>query len=64
MYIDNKLFIITMAEQKRIPISRKRFFGSEDFNLEQSMGMEWLHGDMNYLLVVIIGWTVKCTIWY
>ena len=25
---------------------------SEDFNLEQSMGMEWLHGDMNFILVL------------
>ena len=32
-----------MAEQKKIPITRiSRFFGSQDFNLEQDMGMEWL----------------------
>ena len=42
-----------MAEQKKIPITRiSRFFGSEDFTLEQNMGMEWLHGDMNFTLVV------------
>tara|TARA_R110000824_G_scaffold95901_6_gene230205 strand:- start:716 stop:1234 length:519 start_codon:yes stop_codon:yes gene_type:complete len=42
-----------MAEQKKIPITRiSRFFGSEDFKLEQDMGMEWLHGDMNFALVL------------
>jgi hypothetical protein len=42
-----------MAEQKKIPITRiSRFFGSEDFKLEQSLGMEWLHGDMNFILVL------------
>ena len=42
-----------MAEQKKIPITRiSRFFGSEDFNLEQEMGMEWLHGDMHFTLVL------------
>jgi len=38
---------------KKIPITRiSRFFGSEDFNLEQNMGMEWLHGDMHFTLVL------------
>ena len=42
-----------MAEQKKIPITRiSRFFGSQDFNLEQEMGMEWLHGDMNFTMVL------------
>ena len=42
-----------MAEQKKIPITRiSRFFASEDFSLEQEMGMEWLHGDMNFTLVL------------
>ena len=42
-----------MAEQKKIPITRiSRFFGSQDFKLEQDMGMEWLHGDMHFTLVL------------
>ena len=42
-----------MAEQKKIPITRiSRFFGSQDFQLEQEMGMEWLHGDMHFTLVL------------
>ena len=42
-----------MAEQKKIPITRlSRFFNSQDFALEQKMGMEWLHGDMNFILVL------------
>ena len=42
-----------MAQQKKIPITRiSRFFGSEDFALEQRMGMEWLHGDMRFTLVL------------
>ena len=42
-----------MTEQKKIPITRiSRFFGSQDFNLEQDMGMEWLHGDMHFTLVL------------
>ena len=42
-----------MTKQKKIPITRiSRFFSSEDFGLEQDMGMEWLHGDMNFTLVV------------
>ena len=38
---------------KKIPITRiSKFFGSEDFDLEQNMGMEWLHGDMHFTLVL------------
>lgn len=38
---------------KKVPITRiSRFFGSEDFNLEQNIGMEWLHGDMHFTLVL------------
>ena len=38
---------------KRIPITRiSTFFSSEDFALEQEMGMEWLHGDMHFTLVL------------
>ena len=37
---------------KKVPITRiSKFFGSEDFALEQSIGMEWLHGDMHFTLV-------------
>ena len=39
--------------QPRVPISRiGKFFGDEDFNLELSFGQEWLHGDMNFTLVL------------
>jgi hypothetical protein len=39
--------------QPRIPISRiGKFFGVEDFDLDISMGEEWLHGDMNFTLVL------------
>ena len=38
---------------KKIPITRiSKFFSSEDFKLEQEVGMEWLHGDMHFTLVV------------
>ena len=37
----------------RVPITRiRKFFGAEDFNLELSFGQEWLHGDMNFTLVL------------
>ena len=36
-----------------IPITRLgKFFGGEDFNLDMNMGEEWLHGDMNFTLVL------------
>lgn len=39
--------------QNRVPITRlNKFFGEEDFNLEMSMGEEWLLGDMNFTLVL------------
>ena len=39
--------------QPRIPISRiGKFFGSEDYDLDLNMGEEWLHGDMNFTLVL------------
>ena len=42
-----------MAEQKKIPITRiSKFYASEDFSLEQNIGMEWLHGDMHFTLVL------------
>jgi hypothetical protein len=38
---------------RKIPITRlEKFFGSEDFALEQEMGREWLEGDMNLTLVL------------
>ena len=39
--------------QNRVPITRlNKFFSAEDFNLDISMGEEWLHGDMNFTLVL------------
>jgi hypothetical protein len=39
--------------QKKVPITRlAKFFGQEDFALDISMGEEWLHGDMNFTLVL------------
>ncbi len=36
-----------------VPITRLgKFFGAEDFNLDIDMGKEWLHGDMNFTLVL------------
>ena len=41
-----------MAE-KLVPITRLgKFFGGEDFNLDISMGREWLGGDMNFTIVL------------
>tara|TARA_R110002167_G_scaffold182674_4_gene383074 strand:- start:1333 stop:1848 length:516 start_codon:yes stop_codon:yes gene_type:complete len=38
---------------KKIPITRvNKFFGAEDFNLQERMGMEWLHGWLNFTLVL------------
>jgi len=38
---------------RKIPITRlEKFFGSEDFGLEQNMGREWLEGDMHFTLVL------------
>ena len=37
----------------KVPITRiGKFFGAEDFKLEQDFGSEWLHGDMNFTLVL------------
>ena len=39
--------------QPRVPItSIGKFFGVEDYDLDISMGEEWLHGDMNFTLVL------------
>jgi hypothetical protein len=36
-----------------VPITRLgKFFGAEDYDLDISMGEEWLHGDMNFTLVL------------
>jgi hypothetical protein len=37
----------------KIPITRiGKFFGSEDYSLDISIGEEWLYGDMNFKLVL------------
>ncbi len=39
--------------QNKVPITRlNKFFSEEDFNLDITMGEEWLHGDMNFTLVL------------
>jgi len=39
--------------QKKVPITRLgKFFGAEDFDIDISMGEEWLNGDMNFTLVL------------
>lgn len=41
-----------MVENK-VPITRLgKFFGDEDFSLDISMSEEWLHGDMNFSLIL------------
>lgn len=41
-----------MGENK-VPITRiGKFFGVEDYYLDISMGEEWLHGDMNFKIVL------------
>jgi len=38
---------------KRVPITRiNKFFGSEDFKLHESLGMEYVHGNLNFTLVL------------
>lgn len=37
----------------KVPITRLgKFFGQDDFFLDVTMGEEWLHGDMNFTLVL------------
>ena len=39
--------------EKRVPITRvNKFFADEDFRLQESMGMEYLHGNLNFTLVL------------
>ena len=39
--------------QNKVPITRlNKFFSEEDFNLDINMCEEWLHGDMNFTLVL------------
>jgi hypothetical protein len=46
-----KVFI--SMTQPRVPITRlNKFFSEEDFDLDISMGEEWLGGDMNFTLVL------------
>ena len=46
------MIFINMSE-KKVPITRLgKFFGAEDYQLDISMGEEWLHGDMNFTLVL------------
>ena len=38
---------------KRVQITRvNKYFGGEDFNLQTNMGMEWLHGWLNFTVVL------------
>lgn len=40
-------------EKKLVPITRLgKFFGGEDYNLDVEMGSEWLHGDMNFTVIL------------
>ena len=46
------MIFINMSNN-RVPINRLgKFFGGEDYNLDLNMGEEWLHGDMNFTLVL------------
>jgi hypothetical protein len=37
----------------RVPITRiGKFFGAEDYNLDLSIGEEWLYGDMNFIVIL------------
>jgi hypothetical protein len=39
--------------ENKVPITRiGKFFGAEDFKLQQDFGTEWLHGWMNFTLVL------------
>ena len=39
--------------KKRVPITRvNKFFADEDFRLQEAMGMEYLHGNLNFTLVL------------
>ena len=39
--------------QRKVPITRlNKFFTGEDFELDITMGREWLEGDMNFTLVL------------
>jgi hypothetical protein len=42
-----------MNLNRKNPITRlNKFFGADDYNLDISMGREWLNGDMNFTLVL------------
>ena len=37
----------------KVPITRLgKFFGDSDFDLDISMGSEWLEGDMNFTIIL------------
>jgi hypothetical protein len=39
--------------QNRVPITRlNKFFSDDDLSMDLSMGMEWLHQDMNFTVVL------------
>lgn len=39
--------------QKLVPITRLgKFFGTEDYDLDIGMGVEWLNGDMNFTIIL------------
>jgi hypothetical protein len=39
--------------QNKVPITRLgKFFSGDDYNLDISMGQEWLNGDMNFTVVL------------
>jgi hypothetical protein len=45
--------IYQLMSQRKVPITRlNKFFAEEDFDLDISMGQEWLHGDMNFTFVL------------
>ena len=48
------IITFNMAENNnRVPITRlNKFFSAEDYQLEISLGEEWLHSDLNFTLVL------------
>ena len=49
----NDIYQINCFMNNKVPITRLgKFFGDSDFNLDISMGSEWLEGDMNFTLVL------------
>ena len=47
------IYQIKSSMNNKVPITRLgKFFGDSDFDLDISMGSEWLDGDMNFTLVL------------